>query len=97
MNREKIVHYLDKQFWKHKVYECMPENETGYEYIPTEALYKIVDGLIPMIKTELKNSSIPDVSGRSEQLLAFARWLDEETVAGLLAEPEYYVKRYLSQ
>jgi len=40
---------------------------------------------------------IHDVVGRSEQLLAFARWLDEETIAGLLAEPEYYVKRYLSQ
>ena len=75
MNKEKIVDYLDKQFWKHKRYECMPENETGYEYVPREALSKIVDGLIPMVKAELKNCSIPDVSGRSEQLpFSFIEW-----------------------
>jgi hypothetical protein len=73
MNREKIVDYLDKQFWKHKVYECMPENETGYEYIPRESLTKIVDGLIPLVKAELKNCSIPDVSSRRELLLAFVK------------------------
>lgn len=67
MNKEKIVDYLDKQFWKHKRYECMPENETGYEYVPREALSKIVDGLIPMVKAELKNCSIPDVMWRSGQ------------------------------
>lgn len=67
MNREKIVDYLDKQFWKHKVYECMPENETGYEYIPREALYKIVDGLIPMLKSEVKKLNKADViSKRSD-------------------------------
>jgi len=62
MNRDKIVDYLDKQFWKHKVYEYMPENETGYEYIPRESLTKIVDGLIPLVKAGLKNCSIPAVS-----------------------------------
>lgn len=61
MNKENIINYLDEQFWKHKVYECMPENETGYEYVPREALSKIVDGLIPLVITELKNSSIPNV------------------------------------
>jgi hypothetical protein len=53
MNREKIVNYLEDQFQKHKVYECMPENEIGYEYIPRDSMYKIVDGLIPLIKSEL--------------------------------------------
>jgi hypothetical protein len=54
VDREKIVDYLDNQFWKYKVYECMTENDTGYEYIPREKLYKIVDGLIPMIKNYIK-------------------------------------------
>ncbi len=54
IDREKIVDYLDNQFWKYKVYEHMPENDTGYEYIPREKLYKIVDGLIPMIKNYIK-------------------------------------------
>ena len=48
--RNKIIDYLDKQFWKHKQYEQMPENDTGYEYVPREALVKIVDGLIPLMK-----------------------------------------------
>lgn len=84
MNRDKIVDYLDKQFFKHKVYECMPENETGYEYIPRKSLTKIVDGLIPLVKKELKNCSIPDVVNQRELLIAFADWrtqndLDFET------------------
>jgi len=52
--RDKIAAYLSKQFDEKKVYECMPENETGYTYIPPSAMYKIVDGLIPLIKSELK-------------------------------------------
>jgi hypothetical protein len=86
MDKEKIVDYLDKQFWKHKVYECMTENETGYEYVPRDALSKIVDGLIPMIKTELKNCSMPDVSGRSEQLL-------EEQINWLMANTSLEVEK----
>jgi len=35
--------------------------------------------------------------GQSEQLLAFAKWIDEETLGGLLAKPEYYVKTYLKK
>lgn len=53
MSREIIVEYLDKQISKHQVYECMPENETGYIYVPREALYKIVDGLIPLLKSKV--------------------------------------------
>ena len=56
MNRDELADYLDKQFHKHKVYECMPENETGYEYIPRDALYKIVDGLILMLKSYEKTN-----------------------------------------
>ena len=36
-----------------------------------------------------------DVSGRSEQLLAFAEWLKNDTITGLIGEPQYYVERYL--
>jgi len=46
---------------------------------------------------QVKNCSIHAVTGRSEELLVFAKWLDEETIDGLLAEPDYYVKRYLNQ
>jgi len=53
--RNKIIDYLDKQFWKHKQYEQMPENDTGYEYVPREALVKIVDGLIPLMKPYVKD------------------------------------------
>jgi hypothetical protein len=56
MNREKIVDYLDSKFWEYKQYECMPENEVGYEYIPRDKLYKIVDGLIPMVKQMIKSN-----------------------------------------
>jgi hypothetical protein len=55
ITRNDIVDYLDKQFWNHKTYECMPENEVGYEYIPRESLEKIVDGLIPMVKRLIKS------------------------------------------
>lgn len=48
--RDEIVDYLYAQFWARKVYEQMPENEYGYEYVPREAVCKIVDGLIPMMK-----------------------------------------------
>jgi len=54
VTRDQIIDYLDKKFWEEKQYECMPENEHGYEYVPREALEKIVDGLIPMIKNMMK-------------------------------------------
>lgn len=53
--REEVAEYLDKQFWKYKVYECMPEGEEGYEYVPYESLLKIADGLIPLVKSKLKH------------------------------------------
>jgi len=53
--RQKIADYLESQFEKNKVQECMPESENGYEYIPKEAFLNIVDGLIPMFKKELKS------------------------------------------
>lgn len=56
-----------------------------------------VDDFVKELQGKLKLLGIADVVGRSEQLLAFTKWLDEETIDGLLAEPEYYVKRYLSQ
>ena len=53
--------------------------------------------ILEEITAQDQKDGLYDVVGRSEQLLAFAKWLDEETIDGLLAEPEYYVKRYLSQ
>jgi len=41
------------------------------------------------------NCNIPHVRQQSELLLAFAKWIDEETITSLLAEPEHYVERYL--
>ena len=65
MNKEKLIDYLDEQFWKHKAYECMPENDMGYEYVPRDRVSRIIDGLIPMIKYELK------ISKQKELLIAF--------------------------
>lgn len=62
MNRDKIVDWLDNQIKNKMVYECMPENEDGYEYVPRHEVVKIVDALIPMIKGELKKCNIPVVS-----------------------------------
>lgn len=61
MNRDKIVDWLDSQIKNKMVYECMPENEHGYEYVPRHEVVKIVDALIPMIKGELKKCNIPVV------------------------------------
>ena len=37
------------------------------------------------------------IKGQREQLLDFANWIDDHTVFGLSAGPEYYVRRYLEQ
>lgn len=55
--REEVANYLDKQFWKYKRYDCMPENDVGYETIDHSDLLKIADGLIPMIKGLLKSEN----------------------------------------
>jgi len=57
VTRDQIIDYLDNKFWEEKQYECMPENEIGYEFVPREALEKIVDGLIPMIKNMIKQKN----------------------------------------
>lgn len=35
------------------------------------------------------------VSGQSELLLAFAKFIDEQTLTGLFAEPKWYVDAFL--
>lgn len=57
VTRDQIIDYLDQKFWEEKQYKCMPENEYGYEYVPREALGRIVDGLIPMIKNMVKQKN----------------------------------------
>lgn len=82
MDKEKIIDYLDKQFWKHKTYECMPENEHGYEFIPRESLSKIVDGLIPMLKKELKKSI------KKSLLLDYKKWIKNHPEYDKISEEE---------
>lgn len=48
--RDIIASYLRIQIEKRLKYECMPENESGYYHISNDDLYKIVDGLIPLVK-----------------------------------------------
>ena len=57
VTRDQIIDYLDNKFWEEKQYKCMPENEFGYEYVPRDALGKIVDGLIPMVKNMIKQKN----------------------------------------
>jgi len=69
VTKDQIIDYLDKKFWEEKQYECMPENEYGYEYVPREALGRIVDGLIPMVKNmgKQKNNSSPEPDQTTEE------------------------------
>jgi len=57
----------------------------------------IVDDIITTVDDLFgqPNGSKPDVSGRSELLLAFAEWIAKDTITGLLGTPEYYVERFL--
>jgi len=57
VTKDQIIDYLDKKFWEEKQYKCMPENEFGHEYVPRDALGKIVDGLIPMVKNMIKQKN----------------------------------------
>ncbi len=54
--RQEIIEWLEKQINKNLTYECMPENEEGYYYIPRHKLSNIVDGLIPLVKGKFKNN-----------------------------------------
>jgi len=65
-------------------------------------IYYLAEGALANESTELSNCNKPQVSKcegieREALLLAFAEFLDYETFADLLAQPEYYVKRFLSQ
>ena len=61
--RQHLANHLEKQFNKYKTYECMPENEEGYEYIDPSDYLKIADGIIPMVKEYLK---VKDKTEQSE-------------------------------
>ena len=52
--KESIVEYLDKQIHDRMEFECMPENEDGYYYVSKDSISKIVDGLIPLVKSKFK-------------------------------------------
>ena len=59
-NRTMIANHLFQEIWDKKIYKCMPENEIGYEYVPMEEVYKIVDELIPMISYMLQSKPTPE-------------------------------------
>ena len=53
--REELVSYLEKQINDNIEFDCVPENEDGWHEVKRENVYKILDGLIPIIKNYLKN------------------------------------------
>ncbi len=53
-DREKLVQHLYTQINKHIEFDCVPENENGWHEVKRENVYKILDGLIPMIKKAIK-------------------------------------------
>lgn len=56
--RECIVDYLKKQIDKHIEFDSVPENDDGWHEVKRENVYKILDGLIPLLKKYNKNSLI---------------------------------------
>lgn len=54
--RDKIVDWLEDRIGDKIVYEQMPENDYGFCYVPRSEIVKIVDALIPMIKSKFKNN-----------------------------------------
>lgn len=57
VTKQDLIEYLRSQYEQKKEYDCMPENDEGFEYISDSAVGKIVDGLIPMVKNFLKSDS----------------------------------------
>jgi len=94
-SRNKIIDYLDKQFWKHKQYEQMPENDTGYEYVPREALAKIVDGLIPLMKPYVKDQYASTKA--EEELEKFMITLDIKGDRKVIRKLRRYIIQYKKQ
>lgn len=54
--REELVSYLKTQIDKHIEFDCVPENDSGWYEVKRENVYKIIDGLIPLIKKQIKTS-----------------------------------------
>jgi hypothetical protein len=104
VTRDQIIDYLDNKFWEEKQYECMPENEIGYEFVPREALEKIVDGLIPMIKNMIKGHvilglkpvEIPEISDviikKQDELI---KLLDDCNFSTMVSKEEWLKRKEL--
>jgi hypothetical protein len=60
-DREIIITWLKDKIDKNIVFDSVPENDNGWYEIKRESVVKILDGLIPMIKGEVKKLNIPDV------------------------------------
>ncbi|MDC8024873.1 hypothetical protein [Elizabethkingia anophelis] len=70
-DKEVIVNYLDKQIQKYTEYDCMPENEEGSYFVSRTSISKIVDGLIPLVKsTFVKKKVLKEVPDHSEEMLS---------------------------
>jgi hypothetical protein len=58
--REKIIDYLSRQVNANIVFDNCPGNDAGWYEVKREAIIKILDGLIPMIKeAEKRNVNKP--------------------------------------
>lgn len=67
-------------------------NDDFYDINGTPLLTKILSAMDEYAQQQVKNCSIPAVSGRSEQLCDFLEWYDEDLT---LEEREMEVKTYM--
>lgn len=79
----------------YKQIEAVEELRVGTEYLPLN------ENLITELTEFLKLIAVVEVTSekteQKEQLLTFAKWLDEDTITGLIGSPNYYVERFLSR
>jgi hypothetical protein len=66
IDRNIIADYLEGQINKRIEYEEMPENENGYSFVSRENILRVVDGLIPLIKSEL-NKNKPKINNNPDR------------------------------
>ncbi len=93
--REKIITWLKDKIDRNIVFDSVPENDNGWHEVERESVVKILDGLIPMLKTEVKKLNIPDVSQQREQLINFLTWHDSENLGRLPTNIADRVDEYL--
>ena len=78
-----------------KEQECMKALQCLYLEVPSviadDVKQKVIDAL-----NEVKNCAIPDVSKRSEQLIAFFDWLNKQgNITNMYTDKYMYIEMYL--